>query len=167
VPFDASHAPTHQVRLGTARIPRLVEGGLPVVASQTFRSLIHSRLELGLKGYRASHPGVDIALIEPDHRDPEMFGANTFSYSARRHLAEHAYQSTRAHLRTRRRALNAMFARHGIALDDRVLDDPERRLVASPPRRRPAWHDAPQDKLGGALRRLGGVLDELESSLAG
>jgi len=165
VPFDASHAPTHQVRLGHARIPQLVEGGLPLVASQTFRSLIHSRLELGLKGYRASHPDVDIALIEPDHRDPEMFGANTFSYSARRHLAEHAYQSTRAHLRMRRRALSAMFRRHGIELDDRVLDDPDRRLVGHAERRRAAWHDAPQDRLGGALRRLGGVLDELESSL--
>ena len=166
VPFDATYAPTHTVRLGTDAIPRLVEGGLPLVASQGFRSLIHSRLELGMAGYGLSHQDVDIALFEPDHRDPEMFGANTFSYSARRQLAEHAYQSTRKNLRTRRRALHAMFEPHGIAIADKVLDDPTRRLVTYAPRLTPAWHDAAPDRLGGALRRLGGVLDELQSSLA-
>src|SRR6516225_8561415 len=166
VPFDATYAPTHTVRLGTDPIPRLVEGGLPLVASQSFRSLIHSRLELGMTGYGLSHPHVDIALFEPDHRDPEMFSANTFSYSARRQLAEHAYQSTRKTLRTRRRALHAMFEPHGIVIDDAVLDDPSRRLVTYAPRLAPAWHDVAPDRLGGALRRLGGALDELESSLA-
>ena len=165
VPFDSTHAPTHAVRLGTGTIPRLVEGGLPLVASQSLRSLIHSRLELGMTGYGLSHPGVDIALFEPDNRDPEMFGANTFSYSARRHLAEHAYQSTRKNLRTRRRALHAMFESHGIAIADKVLDDPARRLVTHAPRLAPARHDVAPDRLGGALRRLGGVLDELQSSL--
>jgi len=165
VPFDATYAPTHTVRLGTEPIPRLVEGGLPLVASQSLRSLIHSRLELGMTGYGLSHPHVDIALFEPDHRDPEMFGANTFSYSARRQLAEHAYQSTRKNLRTRRRALHELFEPHGIAIDDAVLDDATRRLVTYAPRRAAAAHAA-AGRLGGALRRLGGVLDELESSLA-
>ena len=87
---------------GDARIPQLVDGGLPVVLSQTFRSLIHSRLELGMKGYEGSHPHTDIELFEPDHRDPEMFLANTFGYAQRRALAEHAYQRTRADLRSRR-----------------------------------------------------------------
>ena len=87
------------VKIGDrSRIPRLVDGGLPVVLSQTFRTLIHSRLELGLKGYESSHPQTDILLFEPDQRDPEMFLANTFSYSQRRHLAEHAYQATRRQL---------------------------------------------------------------------
>ncbi|MGN6529476.1 MAG: patatin-like phospholipase family protein [Burkholderiaceae bacterium] len=166
VPFDSTYAPTHTVRLGTEPIPRLVEGGLPLVASQALRSLIHSRLELGLKSYRLSHPHVDIALFEPDHRDPELFGANTFSYSARRQLAEHAYQSARAHLRTRRRALRTLLAAHGIGLDDKALDDRSRRLVTYAPRLQPSWHDAPAGRLGGTLRRLGGILDELETSLA-
>jgi len=166
VPFDASHAPRHTLRLGTEPIPQLVRGGLPLVLSQTFRSLIHSRLVQGMKGYETSHPNVDIALFEPDHRDPELFSANTFSYSARRHLAEHAYQSTRADLRTRRRALGQMFARHGITLDDAVLDDRSRRLVHQPARAAHASRPASPDSLGASLRRLGGVLDELESTLA-
>ena len=61
VPFDATHAPRHKVLgSGEERIPRLVDGGLPVVLSQTFRSLIHSRLELGLRGYAETHPHTDI-----------------------------------------------------------------------------------------------------------
>ena len=70
VPFDATHAPRHRVlSSGEPRIPRLVDGGLPVVLSQTFRTLIHSRLELGMKGYERSHPDTDILLFEPDQRD--------------------------------------------------------------------------------------------------
>ena len=127
VPFDARRG-RHRVG-ARGRIPRLVDGGLPVVLSQTFRTLIHSRLELGLKGYERSHPQVDILLFEPDHRDPEMFLANTFGYKQRRALAEHAYQQTRADLRSRRSTLRATLARHGLRLDEAVLDDAQRRLI--------------------------------------
>jgi hypothetical protein len=84
VPFAPGCRPPPRAGQRAARIPHLVDGGLPVVLSQTFRSLIHSRLELGMKGYEASHPGTDILLFEPDQRDPEMFLANTFAYSQRR-----------------------------------------------------------------------------------
>jgi NTE family protein len=158
VPFDATHAERHRVLAsGEERIPRLVEGGLPVVLSQTFRSLIHSRLELGMKGYETSHPGTDILLFEPDHRDPEMFLANTFGYAQRRFLAEHAYQRTRADLRSRRSSLRKQLVRHGIAIDDLVLDDPKRQLVA---RQVPATGRA-----AAALRRLEEVLNDLEQAL--
>jgi len=155
VPFDASHG-RHRIGAGR-RIPRLADGGLPVVLSQTFRTLIHSRLELGMKGYENSHPGTDILLFEPDQRDPEMFLANTFGYSQRRLLAEHAYQQTRADLRSRRSALAATLARHGITLDDAALDDPARHLISRglPPRSRAAR----------VLQRLDEVLDDLERAL--
>ena len=155
VPFDARRG-RHRVG-ARGRIPRLVDGGLPVVLSQTFRTLIHSRLELGLKGYERSHPQVDILLFEPDHRDPEMFLANTFGYKQRRALAEHAYQQTRADLRSRRSTLRATLARHGLRLDEAVLDDAQRRLIH---RARPAARPAVQ-----ALQRLDEVLDDLERAL--
>ena len=156
VPFDATHATRHKV-LGSAeaRIPRLVDGGLPVVLSQTFRSLIHSRLELGLKGYARSYPDTDIVLFEPDHRDPEMFLANTFSVSQRRLLAEHAYQRTRELLRSRRSSLRTQLARHGVTINAEVLDDPARRLVGR--QRRLAGTRASR-----ALKRLDEVLNDLE-----
>ena len=158
VPFDATHR-THRRVMGASgpRIPRLVDGGLPVVLSQTFRTLIHSRLELGMKGYEASHPDTDILLFEPDHRDPEMFLANLFAYGQRRALAEHAYQQTRADLRSRRTALGRTLAAHGLVLDDAVLDDPRRVLVRGKAR--------PTSRAVRALKRLEEVLDDLERTL--
>ena len=101
--------------------------------SQTFRSLIHSRMALGMKHYERAYPDTDIVLIEPDHRDPELYLANTFSYGQRRHLAEHAYQQTRAMLRADRAGLcSAKLARHGIGLRAEVLDDRAADLVSLP-----------------------------------
>ena len=160
VPFDATHAQRHRV-LGGAdeRIPRLVDGGLPVVLSQTFRTLIHSRLELGMKGYESSHPGTDILLFEPDHRDPALFMANTFGYGQRRRLAEHAYQRTRADLRSRRGVLGATLAPHGLVLDDAVLDQERRTLLKRSSSRKGT-------RAARALRRLDEVLDDLQRQLA-
>ena len=161
VPFDSTQSKTHRVMTGgEERIPRLVDGGLPVVLSQTFRTLIHSRLELGMKGYEHSHPNTTVLLFEPDHRDPEMFLANTFSYAQRRTLAEHAYQQTRRLLRSRRAALGRQLAPHGVTIIDEVLDDGRRRLL----------HDGAgvhtRRQAGQAARRLEEVLDELDATLA-
>jgi len=164
VPFDATRNQRHRV-LGLANkpIPRLVDGGLPVVLSQTFRTLVHSRLELGMKGYEHSHPDTDILLFEPDHRDPELFSANIFAYSQRRALAEHAYQRTRADLRSRRSGLGGQLARHGLRLDDAVLDDTRRRLLKRGP---PSQGAGSGTRTARALRRLDEVLDDLERVLA-
>ena len=157
VPFNSSEAPRHKVMSsGDERIPKLVDGGLPVVLSQTFRTMIHSRLELGMKAYEHKHPGTTILLFEPDQRDPEMFLANTFSYSQRRVVAEHAYQQTRQMLRARRGELSAQLAPHGVTIKDAILDDHRRTLVSRhAPRTRSAW----------ALQRLEGVLNDLEHAL--
>jgi NTE family protein len=146
VPFHAG--------AGSDHIPSLVEGGLPAVMSQTFRSMIHSRLALGFKHYERAYPDTDIVLIEPDQRDAELFFANTFSYRQRRELAEHAFQQTRQLLRDRAGHLGPMLARHGIALDEAALHDPQRRLLPAEPVRRDT-----------ALERLGSALDTLEQRL--
>jgi NTE family protein len=161
VPFHAAGVHTGHKVLG-APIPRLVQGGLPVVLSQTFRSLIHSRLELGMRGYQSSHPGVDLLLFEPDPQDGALFLANTFGYGQRRALAEHAYQRTRSDLRSRRGLLAAQLRRHGLALDDAVLDDPNRRLLPQPSPRSPRGPGG----FAHTLRRLDEVLDDLQHNLA-
>ncbi|MGE0497006.1 MAG: patatin family protein, partial [Ramlibacter sp.] len=157
VPFNATVAQSERVmRDGLPaekrRIPRIVDGGLPAVLSQTFRSMIHSRMELGMKHYEHTYPHADIILIEPDHRDPELYLANTFSYGQRRSLAEHAYQQTRAMLRSRRSSLARQLDRHGITLRHDVLEDPKRHLV-TPPR-------APT-RIGRAIASLQEVMDDL------
>jgi predicted acylesterase/phospholipase RssA len=148
VPFHADPAAS-----GRQRIPSLVEGGLPAVMSQTFRSMIHSRLELGFKQYERSYPDTDIVLIEPDQRDAELFFANTFSYRQRRELAEHAYQQTRQMLRERRARLAPKLAKHGVRVDSDVLDDRARRLLR------------PLRSANATAQRLHATLDELQTRL--
>jgi hypothetical protein len=114
--------------------------------------MIHSRMELGMKHYEHAYPNTDIVLIEPDHRDPELYLANTFSYAQRRHLAEHAYQQTRQMLRSRKTGLSAKLARHGISLNHAVLDDPKRHLSAPP---------KPATRIGRAIGTLQEVMDDL------
>ena len=157
VPFNATppdQAPVMQGGLPAEKrgIPRIVDGGLPAVLSQTFRSMIHSRMELGMKHYERAYPGTDIVLIEPDHRDPELYLANTFSYGQRRSLAEHAYQQTRALLRSRRTSLSARLARHGVTLRADALEDTRRHLVT------PA---AARTRIGQAIASLQEVMDDL------
>ena len=165
VPFDATHTPefamTQRVMqrglpLEKQRIPRIVDGGLPAVMSQTFRAMIHSRLELGMKHYERAYPDTDIVLLEPDHRDTDMFLANTFSYGQRRQMAEHAYQKTRQMLRSRKTTLTAKLARHGISLNMEVLNDPKRQLVAP----RPA-----ATRVGRAITSLEEIMEDLSRAI--
>ncbi len=150
VPFRA-----HAVGEQTDHIPSLVEGGFPAVMSQTFRSMIHSRLELGMKNYERLYPGSDIVLIEPDQRDAKLFTANTFSYRQRRELAEHAYQQTRKMLLERQAELAPKLARHGVTLNQTALRNTDLRLVNEPSV--PA-----QTTLG---RQLHATLDDLQRQL--
>ncbi|NCT84883.1 MAG: patatin family protein [Comamonadaceae bacterium] len=169
VPYESNRLPPRDARTRKARklasrlgrapqphLHRLVDGGLPLVLSQTFRSLIHSRLELGMRGYELSHPQTGILLFEPDPRDAELFMANTFSYRQRRHLAEHAYQATRALLRERATALKPQFARAGLVLREDLLADREARLLPAPGETRTAQ----------ALRTLRSTLAVLEARAA-
>ena len=152
VPFHAE-PPDAASTSGRQRIPSLVEGGLPAVMSQTFRSMIHSRLELGFKQYERSYPDTDIVLIEPDQRDAELFFANTFSYRQRRELAEHAYQQTRQMLRDRQALLAPKLSKHGLRIDRDVLDDIGRQLVR------------PLASSNVVAQRLHSTLDELQARL--
>lgn len=127
VPFNAS-----SVRRNDNNKPvSIVDGGLPLVVSQTFRAIIHSRMEVGMSRYRTEFPDADIILFEPSRDDSEMFFANLFSYAERRRLSEHGYQRTRAELRRRQDELAPIFARYGITIDQAVLDDDSRTLLSS------------------------------------
>ncbi len=76
----------------------LLRRGLPSVLSQTFRTLIHSRLDVGMKRYDSLYEDADVILLEPDRDDYEMFFSNIFSFSERSAVCAHAYESTRRDL---------------------------------------------------------------------
>lgn len=133
VPFDASMA-----RAQGKTPESIVEGGLPVVLSQTFRTLLQSRVQVGMAKYAHQYRDVDQLLLEPNTDDAEMFFTSVFSYKSRRRVCNHAYQSTLADLRQRRALLAPMLARHGLGFRDEVLDDLQREVfdgLAAQPRR--------------------------------
>lgn len=120
VPFDARLAPHGH----PATRDRLMSGGLPVVLSQTLRSIIHSRMRVGMQHYAQAYRHADVVLFEPSHGDEEMFFSNVFSYSDRENMCEHAYQHTRQDLLYRADELEPLLARHGVRINrDILLDD--------------------------------------------
>jgi len=156
VPFDAKLAAAR----GRGPQGHLVEGGLPMVLSQTFRAVIHSRMAAGLSKYRTQYPGRDVVLFQPERDDGEIFFTNIFSYATRQRVCEHAYERTRRDLAKRAKELAPILARHGMRLRHDVLADPHRRLPIDFRRR----------ARGGALARaasqLQGTLAELRRHIA-
>lgn len=136
--------------------------GLPTILSQTFRTLIHSRLVVGMKAYESKYPRADVVLFEPDRDDHQNFFTNIFSFSARRAVASRAYDATRSDLLARYDELAPVIARHGGRLRLEVLRDPTRELwagVGLP-------EDGEQSEARRTLRRLDLVLDRVEQALA-
>lgn len=131
VPFDSELAARQAHRKRHVRRPEhLVDGGLPVVLSQTFRAIIHSRMRTGMDRYQHEYEGSDVVLFEPGRDDAEMFFTNVFSYRSRSRLCEHAYQRTRTDLYRRRQELAPIFERHGFHLNLSVLRDHSRSLLS-------------------------------------
>lgn len=125
VPFDASLA-TANLR----KVPdSLVDSGLPAVLSQTFRTMLKSRMQVGLDKYQKTHERADLLVFEPSPDDVEMFFTNPFSYTMRQRVAEHAYRATLDDLAARYDEVAPIFARHGITLRRDIINDPERSLM--------------------------------------
>jgi predicted acylesterase/phospholipase RssA len=118
VPVDTLHAEERRTRER-----RLTELGLPTVLSQTFRTLIHSRMTVGMAAYAPRFPHQDLVLFEPKSDDYRMFFTNIFSFSSRKAVCEYAYAATRRELLLRFDELAPIFARHGLRLREEVLLD--------------------------------------------
>jgi NTE family protein len=154
VPFDAGLAQ----RNGRAVPESLMEGGLPAVLSQTFRTLLRSRMQVGIEKYQRQYEKSDLVLFEPSPDDVEMFFTNVFSYQSRVRVAEHAYRATLSDLSTRAEQLAPLFARHGLRLRPEVVNDRNRELMSSLGMRPHRRTDA--------TTRLRRALDELDQSIS-
>ena len=152
------------VRRRDHRMDKLVDGGLPVVLAQTYRAIIHSRLDAGMERYKTAYPDTDIVLFQPNRHDADMFFTNLFSYSGRHRLCEHAYQKMRRELWERRHELAPKLARHGVTIDAAVLRDEKRTLVRGLRRPRQYRIDSTASR---TARALAATLDDLQRWLAG
>lgn len=153
VPYDSSSQSedTH------IPIKKLIQGGLPLILSQTFRALIQSRMNVAFRKYRETHPSTDLFLVEPNRGDDEIFFTNIFSFSSRVALCDHAYRQTRLDLLNRADELDATLSRHGMRLDRDVLALRDRSLQDS---LNAEWSG--HSEVG---RRLARALDDLDWEL--
>ncbi len=135
---------------------RIAEGGLPGVLSQTLRTMLQSRMQVGLARYATQYPGIDQVVFEPNADNRELFYTNVFSFSARRRISQLAYRNTLADLRKRRNELAPILAEHGITLRSDVIADKPRSILA---------HLPPGQRHTETTARLGRALDEIEHRL--
>ena len=126
VPFDAGNAPP---QAGEEERHGLATGGLPAVLSQTLRTLLQSRMQIGMEKYPHQFPNIDQLVFEPNAEDSELFFTNLFSFSARHRVCQLAYRNTLADLRKRADVLRPMLAAHGISLRDEIINDRHRSLL--------------------------------------
>jgi NTE family protein len=159
VPVDTVNA----VEAGIMERPNLVDWGLPTVLSQTFRTLVHSRLEAGMASYESKFKGADVLLVKPRRDDYLMFFTNIFGFSERRAVCEYAYEATRRDLLERYDQLAPLLARHGVTLRRDVLEE-KRNLweQVNLDRERTRAANSPH----ATIRRLDEALNRLERLLA-
>ncbi len=174
VPVDTVRA----VERGVMRRGKLIDRGLPTVLSQTFRTLINSRLEVGMRAYENRYDNKDWVLFQPRRDDYRMFFTNIFSFEERVAVCAHAYLQTRRFFQENYRTIAPKLERHGVKVREDILFEPERDLwchVGLKPRSEGRDLTAPAAgakgaKGGGgslaAARELSETLDRLERRLA-
>ncbi|MCX7555294.1 patatin-like phospholipase family protein [Xanthomonadaceae bacterium JHOS43] len=153
VPVDASNA-SHPRGKQTSR---LASGGLPMVLSQTFRTLLQSRMQVGMQRHAQQYDDIDQLVFEPSPRDGDMFFTSAFSYGARADVCDFAHAATLTDLRERYDELAPLLARHGLTLRRDILDAPTASLSAS--------LDAPPRRITEATERLRRALDDVDAML--
>ena len=162
VPFDAPSA--H--RRGHVTHQKLDRGGLPLVLSQTFRAIIHSRMKVGLDKYATQYPRADILLFEPAREDVDMFFARIFSYAQRRRLCALAFDSTRRYLQDNAQRLVPGLARHGLRLRTERIASSERDIADALTDPRPLHSGTKRRRtVRAAARDLDHTLGHLERQL--
>ncbi len=154
VPVDVAQG-EQQGKLLTGSLRRR---GLPAILSQTFRTLIHSRMVVGMSRYRNAFPHADVVLFEPESNEYRLFFSNIFSFRSRREVCEIAYRATRADLLRRHKTLEPLLRRHGLSLRLDVLMDENRDV----------WDSVGVSRHGRrtvVTRRLSSALSQLEHAM--
>lgn len=122
VPVDTSSA----AEQGIMARGKLVDRGLPGILSQTFRTMIHSRMRAGFKRYEERFPDADTILFEPGLEDYTMFFTNVLSFSSRLKICEHAYKITLKQLVERKAEIEPKLMRNGLSYRNGFLKETNR-----------------------------------------
>lgn len=155
----------------------LSDKGLTAIASQTTRIQMHAGLLYHIKQLRKTHPEVDIVLIEPTMHDYQMSFYNIMRYSTRLIVARHGFETVTLRLAENYRYYADLLSRHGITLNQRLVDDelaeirrsdydPKviRQVLQARPAGQPAERAAtPVKQLNQTLAQLNDILEKLSA----
>lgn len=96
----------------------LSDRGLKVILNQVFRTLLHSRLKLGMQRYLADDRFQgDIVLLEPREHDANFFALNPLAFWKRAEAVHHGFESVRTTIEQNFEQLAELFAAYGLELD--------------------------------------------------
>src|SRR5579862_1297793 len=102
--------------------PLMAEGGVLSVLNQVFRTLLHSRLQYGLREYQ-DDPNFqgDILVIEPKESDVHFFHLNALSYWERLDAARLGYASVTDSIEQNYELVKTILERYGLTLTRREV----------------------------------------------
>jgi predicted acylesterase/phospholipase RssA len=99
----------------------LSDRGLIVYLNQVFRTLLHSRLKLGLQRYLADERFQgDIVLLEPREHDAEFFAINPLAFWKRADAIREGFESVRVSIEQNYDQLADVLGRYGLRMDRRA-----------------------------------------------
>src|SRR5215472_8616195 len=102
--------------------PLMADGGVLSVLNQVFRTLLHSRLQYGLREYQ-DDPNFqgDIIVIEPKESDVKFFQLNALSYWERLRAAQMGYASVCESIESNYELVKAILERYGLTITRREV----------------------------------------------
>jgi NTE family protein len=107
----------------------LSDRGLKVVMNQVFRTLLHSRLKLGIQRYLADERFQgDIVLLEPREEDADFFAINPLAFWKRAESIRHGFDSVRVTIEQNFDQLEDLFSRYRLRLDREQAERKARQL---------------------------------------
>jgi NTE family protein len=96
----------------------LADRGLKVVINQVFRTLLHSRLKLGIQRYLDDDRFQgDIVLLEPRELDSKFFAVNPMAFWKRNEAVQHGFESVRTTIEQNYEELESVFAHYGLEMN--------------------------------------------------
>ena len=134
---------------------RLADMGLPAIANQAFRLLLHQRLAIAVESWKERYPGVDILLFEPDPDDELMFGTSIMDYSRRLEIATHGFETVTAHLAEDYAHYTEIAEKHGIEISATRLRRVVRKVKEQETSDASVWRRIFEQTTGALLRQTG------------
>jgi predicted acylesterase/phospholipase RssA len=96
----------------------LSDRGMKVIVNQVFRTMLHSRLKLGIQRYISDDRFKgDIVLLEPRERDANFFALNPMAFWKRNEAVRHGFESVRRSIEQNFDELSEVFGKYGLSMD--------------------------------------------------